>query len=131
MTTTESFPDVGTLKGSSTSGDGAAWGLASLWLGAVPLLVAPVMLIFNLLLWQSPRSPDPRTGVVTLILAVLGVATMLGLAGCGISFGLKGRRVDRGLRPASPLATAGVLLGTAACVGWFIVGVQIAMIVIG
>ena len=50
--TIEEFSDVGVTK-DSTSGDGTAWGLASLGLGAVALLAAPSTLVVNVLLWQS------------------------------------------------------------------------------
>jgi len=129
--TTDAFSDVGVVKGSTEGSDGAVWGLASLWLGAVALLAVPVTLIFNLLLWfvgqQAPRSNPLLVGVI-FILMVLSVLIMLGLAGCGIAFGLKGRRVAHDNRQASPLALAGILVGGAAVIGWIIVSIDILMI---
>jgi hypothetical protein len=125
---TEELSDVGVLKRSATSGDGAAWGLASICLGAVAILVVPGILILNVILWQSARRPDPLGGVVFLILMLLGIATMLGLAGSGMAFGWKGRRIDRDDPRGSPLATAGLLMGAAAGIGWVIVAIQTLMI---
>jgi hypothetical protein len=126
---TDAFSDFGLSKEPMASGDGAAWGLASFGLGAVALLTAPVILILNLLLWQAARS-GPLVGLLTLILSVLGVSTMLGLAGSSIAFGLRGRRLAHGNRQQSPLAWAGILVGVAAGIGWIIVSIQILMILL-
>src|SRR6516165_2460877 len=54
LMSTEASLDVGVPKGSTPSGDGTAWSLASLWLGAVALLSAPMMMIYLLLAWKPP-----------------------------------------------------------------------------
>jgi hypothetical protein len=84
------------------------------------LLAAPAILILNLLLWQTPRA-SILSGTIILILSVAGVAMMLGLSGCGVVFGWKGRRT-------SPVALAGMLVGMAAAIGWVMVAIQIVMI---
>ena len=49
-------------KGSTTNSGGVAWGLASISLGAVALLVAPIILVLNLVLSQSaPVDPLLRS----------------------------------------------------------------------
>lgn len=124
----DELSDFGVPRGSAPSADGATWGLASICFGGVALLVAPLILILNHLMSSFlPLSPRPLVGVV-LILTLLGVATMLGLAGFSIAFGLKGRRIGHDIRRDSPLATAGILLGTAAGIGWIIVSIQFFMI---
>ena len=49
---------------------------------------------------------------------LVGIATMLGLAVVSVGFGWTGRRIDHGDGRASPLATAGILLGAASGIGW-------------
>jgi hypothetical protein len=119
--------DFGPPKGSPTSEDGAAWGLASLGLGAVTLLVAPITLVFNVLLWRagslSSLPKAPATGG-----AVLGLLVMLGLACASIAFGMRGRRIDRDHRRASPLSLAGILVGVVAIFLWLIVGIDLLAI---
>jgi hypothetical protein len=53
---------------------------------------------------------------------------MLILAGITIAFGLKGRLLDHDDRRDSPLARAGILMGTDAGIGWIIVSIQTVMI---
>jgi hypothetical protein len=120
---TDEYSDVGVSK-NSTSGDGATWGLASLGLGAVVLLAAPITLVFNVLLWRSNPSAD--LPIVPAILgAALGLLVMLGLARCSIMFGMKGRRIDREDRRSSPLAAEGILVGAAATIVWTMVGIDL------
>jgi hypothetical protein len=121
---TDEFSEVGFSKEPPTSADEAAWGLASFGLGALSLLIAPIILMFNLLLWQAPGS-GPNSRLIIGILSVLGISMMLGLSGCSIGFGLKGRRVARSV---SPLVFAGILVGMAASVGWIMVAIQLIMI---
>ncbi len=125
---TDEFSDVGVPK-SLKSGDGAAWGLASLGIGAVVLLAAPVTLIFNVLLWRSNSLGDLPKGSA-IFGAALGLLVMLGLAFCGLVFGMKGRRIDREDRHSSPLASAGVLVGAAATILWIIVGIDLFAILL-
>jgi hypothetical protein len=122
---TDVISDVGIAK-SSTSGDGTAWGLASLGLGAALLLAAPITLVFNVILWRTDHSGLPV--VPALLGAVLALLMMLGLACCGIVFGMTGRRIDRDYRQPSPLATAGLLASVAAMILWIIVGVDLLVI---
>ncbi len=123
---TDVFATVGIAK-SYESRDAFEWGLASLGLGAVTLLAAPVTLVFNVLLWRSGLSGEiPK--VPAILAAGLGMLMMLGLAGCGVVFGLRSRWLDGALQRPSPLASAGVLLGVAAMALWMIVGVDLLMI---
>ena len=123
---TDELSDVGVTKGSVTGADGALWGFASISLGGIAVLIAPIILLLNVLVAQT-RPSGPLRGVYA-ILMLLGIATMLGLAGVSIGFGLKGRRIDHSNRRDSPLATAGLLLGAASGIGWFMVSVQTFLI---
>jgi hypothetical protein len=126
---TEALSDVGVPKGSAESGDGTAWSLASLWLGAVALLTGPLMMIYLLLAWnlgpkRAPRMDAPDE-MVSAILSILSTIVMLALAVRGILFGLKGRRIYQGHHEPHPLASAGILMGTTAGMGWIIVGIAL------
>jgi apolipoprotein N-acyltransferase len=113
----------------STSGDGAAFGLASLGLGATTLLAAAITMTFNgvLFLWHSVAIRDfPKAAA--MVTAFLCVLMMLGLACCGVVFGRTGRRIDRDQSRQSPLATGGVLHSAAATLSWIIVGVDLILI---
>ena len=123
---TDELSDVGVTKGSVTGADGALWGFASISLGGIAVLIAPIILLLNVIVAQT-RPSGPLVGVYA-ILMLFGIATMLGLAGVSIGFGLKGRRIDHGNRRDSPLATAGLLLGVASGIGWFMVSVQTFLI---
>ena len=124
---TDELSDVGVLKGPTTVADGAMWGFASISLGAIALLVAPIVLVLNVILSRSPRPSGPLLGVYA-ILMLFGIATMLGLAGVSIRFALKGHRIDRDQRRESPLAMAGILLAVSAGLGWLMVSIQTFMI---
>ena len=126
---TEASSEVGVPKGSTASGDGTAWSLASLWLGAVALLTAPLMMIYLLLAWnfgpkRAPRMDAPDQ-MAFAILSVFSTVVMLGFAVRGIVFGLKGRRIDHGNHEPHPMASAGILMGATAAAGWIIVGIAI------
>jgi hypothetical protein len=120
--------DVGVPKGPRASGDGTAWSLASLWLGAVALLTAPVMMIYLLLAWNfGPKRAlrmDAPDEMAFAILSVLWTVVMLGFAVRGIAFGLKGR-IDHGNHEQHPMASAGILMGAMAVAGWVIVGIAV------
>ena len=123
----DELSDLGASKGSTTNSGGVTWGLASISLGAVALLVAPIILVLNLVLSQSPRGPKSLVAIYAILMLV-GIATMLGLAVVSVGFGWTGRRIDHGDGRASPLATAGILLGAASGIGWIIVGIQTFLI---
>jgi hypothetical protein len=123
--TTDYLTDVGATKG-ATATERAEWGLASLMIGVVLILAAPVALIFNVVFWRSGPSGVPK--VPAFVGAVLGLLVILGLAGFGIAAGLKGRhRAPDDSRP-SPLATAGVVTGAAAMILWLVVGIDLLAI---
>jgi hypothetical protein len=90
------------------------------------------MVIYLMLAWQfGPKRAirlENSDELAFSILTVLATIGMLGLAGCGLRFGLKGRRIDRGNREESPLPTAGVPLGAAAAIAWIIVGINLLFI---
>jgi hypothetical protein len=60
--------------------------------------------------------------------AVVCILVLLGLSCCAVVFGLKCRRPDRDWSRPSPLATAGILLGTAAMISWITVGINLIVI---
>jgi hypothetical protein len=122
----EEFSDVGSAKYVPVS-DGMAWGLASLALGGVVLLAAPITLVFNVLLWQSAHSRGlPRQ--LAFPGAILGLLVMLVLARYGIVFGIRGRNLDRDHGRSAPLAVAGTLVCIAAIILWLIVGIDLLFI---
>jgi hypothetical protein len=122
---TELLSDVGDEKG-TTTGDGAQWGLASLIIGGVLLLDAPITLVFNALLWRSGPSGLPI--VPAFAGAVLGLLVIFGLAAFGIGLGVIGWRMAPNGRRPSPLARAGVATNIAATVLWLIVGTDLIII---
>lgn len=124
----DGFEDIGPSK-NAAPGDGDAWGLASLGLGGVAMLAAPITLVSNVLLWQSDRLGS-LSRVPALLAAGVGVLVMLGLSSCSIAFGIRGHRIGRDHRRPPPLAMAGVLLGSAATIGWLIVGIDLFAILL-
>jgi hypothetical protein len=123
--TTDSMFDIGLAKG-LTASERAQWGLASLLIGAVLIVAALTTLIFNVILWKSGPSGIPR--FTALIGTVIGLVAVLGLASFGIAAGLKGRNRTAFDFPPSPLATAGVVTGSAAMILWLITGIDLLMI---
>jgi hypothetical protein len=123
--TTDSLFDIGLAK-DMTASERAQWGLASLLIGAVLILAALTTLIFNLILWQSGPRGMPRGSAI--MGTVLGLLVVLGLASFGIAAGFKGRTRTPLDFPPSPLATAGVVTGTAAMILWLLIGIDLLVI---
>jgi hypothetical protein len=122
------FTEVGEAKGTVVV-EGDVWGLASLGLGAVVLVCAPMALICNIMLWQSQRVGHlPR--VLLLPCVGLGFLVMLSLACYAIALGRMGRRSNAETGSSSPLATAGVMLGMASALLWTIVGLDLLLILL-
>jgi hypothetical protein len=120
--TADDLWEVGAAKGVK-AGECVRWGLLSLFNGAVSILGALIAAIVNVIFWRSPPSglPDALASVG----AVIGLVITLGLVGFGIAAGLKGRRATPDDSPRALLATAGVVLGTAAMLLWIIVGMDL------
>jgi hypothetical protein len=122
---TDRLIDIGLAK-DLTGSERAQWGLASLLIGAALNLAALTTLILNVILWQS--GPRGMLRMSALVATVMGLLVVLSLAGFGIAAGLKGRDRTFVDLPPSPLATAGVVTGSAAMILWFLIGIDLLVI---
>ena len=95
-------------------------------IGAALNLAALTTLILNVILWQS--GPRGMLRMSALVATVMGLLVVLSLAGFGIAAGLKGRDRTFVDLPPSPLATAGVVTGSAAMILWFLIGIDLLVI---
>ena len=109
----------------------AEWGLAALLTGGVLTIIAPVVLLFNLLLWNGQAS-NLSTGDLRLALVggVIGVLSVVGL--CMVSLTIGGRAIQSALTRRQPagLALAGSLVSAVALILWLITGTDLMMILI-
>jgi hypothetical protein len=97
----------------AAAGHGAQWGLASLWLGGLVVLLAPLTLIVNILMAAiGPQGlhmaqPEIRLSSYGLVIA-LGLVLLLGLA--GLVFGVIALSAARARRQPLGLALAGIFV---------------------
>jgi hypothetical protein len=105
------------------------WGLASLVLGGLIVIVAPITLIFNLLLWmgrQQAVPPEHMRLAYSGALAALIVVFVLGIV--GLVFGVRGLVSAAVRRQPAGLAVGGVIVNAAALLLWLIVSIDQIMI---
>lgn len=99
--------------------------------GGVLTIIAPVVLLFNLLLWNGQAS-NLSTGDLRLALVggVIGVLSVVGL--CMVSLTIGGRAIQSALTRRQPagLALAGSLVSAVALILWLITGTDLMMILI-
>ncbi len=102
--------------------DAAELGIASLLLGAVLFLAAPIVLILAVLVWEFACTlPDVVLLHAWLARAGVAVGSLVGIA--GIAFAVTGlRAAKRQSRPAG-IALAGLLMGIAATAAWTIASI--------
>jgi hypothetical protein len=109
----------------------AEWGLAALLTGGVLTIIAPVMLLFNLLLWNGQGSNLSTSDLrLALVGGVIGVLSVVGL--CIVSLTIGGRAIQSALTRRQPagLALAGSLVSAVALILWIITGADLMMILI-
>jgi hypothetical protein len=102
---------------SPATGHGAQWGLASLWLGGLVLLLAPLTLIVNILMAalgpQGLHMAQPETRLASYgLLVAVGLVLLLGLA--GLAFGIIALSSARGRGQPAGLPLAGILVSLVA-----------------
>ena len=112
-----------------TSRVGYEWGLASLLTGGMLMLMAPVMLIVNLMIWAAGRNFLARSDLeMAYVGALAGVAGVGLLCLAGVLIGVRG--LFGALAHATPVALplAGILAGLVALVLWGVVGYDLIAI---
>ena len=95
------------------------WGLASLGICGLFLLMAPIQLIFNDFHYSVgiQRAARHEMQLARVVAPVVGV-TFLGLVGFGIYCGFRGLAVARATQQAAALPLAGVVVGFVDVVLW-------------
>jgi hypothetical protein len=109
----------------------AEWGLAALLTGGVLTIIAPVVLLFNLLLWNGQASNLSTSDLrLALVGGVIGVLSVVGL--CMVSMTIGARAIQSALTRRQPagLALAGSLVSAVALILWLITGTDLMMILI-
>ena len=109
----------------------AEWGLAALLTGGVLTIIAPVVLVFNLIFWNSGGSNLSTSDLrLALVGGVIGVLTVIGL--CMVSLTMGARAIQSALTRRQPagLALAGSLVSATALILWIITGTDMMMILI-
>jgi hypothetical protein len=119
------------LADAAASRYAAEWGLASLLLGGVLTIIAPVMLIFNLMFWVSGPTVVTRDemrvalGAAVVLLGVIGVLGLL-----SVRFGFKGLGAARAYGQPAALPVAGILVSLLALLLWAAVGGDLVAILV-
>lgn len=105
------------------------WGLASLAVGGLFLLMAPVQLIFNSLYWSIGRHHAAPGEIQQARIAgtVAGLA-FVGLIGFGIVCGFRGLGLARQTGQAAALPLAGIVIGFVDVVLWLGLSVHLLAI---
>ena len=117
------------IEESSESRYAAEWGLASLLMGGVLAIIAPVMLVFNLIFWlQGPRVLAPQDMWLAHKAAIVGVAFLALLCLASVGFGIKAWRAASATFQPAGLAVAGTLVSLLALGLWIITGADLIMI---
>lgn len=100
----------------------AEWGLASLWLGSVIFLAAPIVMVLATLVWAHA---DNSAQVVLLHawLARLGVSIAIFSSFIALAFGIKGVRIARHGGENCGLAIGGVAMSVLCLAVWLIAAV--------
>ena len=108
---------------------GFEWGLASLLMGGFLALMAPIMLISNIQLFQGAASLlGPTELWLANAAAIVGTIGVLALCITSIVFGVRGMRRAQWFDMPMGIPLAGVLISIAAVFIWVIVGVDLIMI---
>jgi len=117
------------LEDSAVTRHAAEWGLASLLMGGILTILAPIVLIFNLVFWlNGPRviaPPDMHLAYKGVIAALALIALLCLLS---LIFGIKAWRSARMNYQPAGLGVAGTLISLLALLLWVIVGADLIMI---
>jgi hypothetical protein len=105
------------------------WGLASLGIGGLFLLMAPIQLIFNDFYWSVGilRADRQEIVIARVVTPLVGLA-YLGLIGLGIYCGFRGLAVARPTQQAPALPLAGMAVGFVDIVLWLGLGFNLMAI---
>jgi hypothetical protein len=105
------------------------WGLASLIMGGVLALMAPMTLVFNLILWLNfDRAIEPSLRTLARQGGMAAVAGIGLLCLLSVGFGIKGWRSAVATGQPAGLGVAGTLVSLMATLAWVIVGGDLLMI---
>ena len=116
-------PDVDLQRPTFTIARSTLWGLASLLLG-IPLFVgAPIQLQLNRNLWTM--GPHGMNLPPAFIASLFSFLMILGLAGSGIFFGIRGWLLAVRERQPIALGLAGTLLDGATLLIWLGIGIDL------
>ncbi len=117
------------LEDSAVTRHAAEWGLASLLMGGILTILAPIVLIFNLIFWlhgsQVIAPPQMRLAYKGVI-AALALIVLLCLL--SLIFGIKAWRSARTNYQPAGLGVAGTLISLLALLLWIIVGTDLIFI---
>src|SRR5207244_2414869 len=90
------MPDYREFEDTFASRHAAEWGLASLLMGGVLTIIAPITMVFNLNFWVRGRQVLARQDMeLAFYAAILGVAVVLLLCFLSLLFGIKALRSAR------------------------------------
>jgi hypothetical protein len=110
---------------------GFEWGLASAVMGGVFMLMAPIQLIANMLLFQwIGRSLGETDVKIALVVAMVGVPGIVCACLASLLFGVRGLRRARWYDQPAGIPIAGILLSSGALFLWVLVGVDIFAILL-
>jgi hypothetical protein len=105
------------------------WGLASLGLGGLFLLMAPIQLFFNDFYWSIGihHADRQEIQIARVVTPVVGLA-YLGLIGLSIYCGYRGLSIARATQQAPALPLAGMAVGCVDIVLWLGLGFNLMAI---
>jgi hypothetical protein len=107
----------------------AEWGLASLVSGAALMITGAVMLVFNLIFWNTgPKVLDNADMHLALMTALIGVPGMVGLCGASLYTGVRAIQSAATRRQPAGLPLAGTLISAGGLMMWLITGADLLMI---
>ena len=98
------------------------WGLATLVMGGVLFLAAPIVMVLSAEMWVHAN----RSAHIVLLfawLARLGVAAAVLCSIAAIGFGIKGIRLAKHDRQQSGLVVGGLVLSSASLIAWIIASI--------
>ena len=117
------------LEDSAVTRHAAEWGLASLLMGGILAILAPIVLIFNLIFWlNGPRVIAPPDMHLAYKAVIAGLALIALLCLLSLIFGIKAWRSARINYQPAGLGVAGTLISLLALLLWVIVGGDLIMI---
>lgn len=105
------------------------WGLSSLILGGFLALGAPVVLIFNVMIWLTiPRAIPPQFTQLLFYVGIFAMVVVVLMCLISLSFGMKAWRAASYTGQPTGFAVAGTLASLVALGAWIFVGIDLIMI---